>query len=141
MLRNCFLLLLLMISPLGCARDQTAAVTQSSEQAFQLGRDAFESKDYESAARHFDAALLQQGLNADLTAEALMMRAKANIQLGRTSEAMRDLDEVGKGPAPREEVLAAKGDIAILQGDLNEARRLYAKAQKLNPAVKLPEKL
>jgi Flp pilus assembly protein TadD len=116
-------------------------VTQSSEQAFQLGRDAFESKDYEGASRHFDAALNQQGLNADLTAEALMMRAKANIQLGRSTEAMRDLEEVGKGPAPREEVLAAKGDVAILQGDLNEARRLYSKAQKLNPAVKLPEKL
>jgi hypothetical protein len=28
-----------------------------------------------------------------------------------------------------------------LQGDLEEGRRLYSKAQKLNPAIKLPETL
>jgi predicted negative regulator of RcsB-dependent stress response len=140
MLRNWFLVLLI-ICPVGCARDQNAATTRSSEQAFQLGREAFERKNYDEATRHLEAALLQQGLNADLTAEALMMRAKSNIQLGRPTEALRDLDEVSKGPAPREDVLAAKGDVAILQGDLEEARRLYSKAQKLNPAVKLPEKL
>ena len=140
MLRICFLLALI-ICPLGCSLDQTAATTRSSEQSFQLGRDAFERKDYDEATHHLDAALLQQGLNADLAAEALMMRAKANIQLSRPTEALRDLDEVTKGPAPREDVLAAKGDVAILQGNLDEARRLYSKAQKLNPAVKLPEKL
>lgn len=140
MLRNCFLLLLIICS-VGCARDQNAAKTRSSEQELQLGREAFERKDYDEATRHLDVALRQQGLNADLAAEALMMRAKSNIQLGRATEALRDLDEVSKGPAPREDVLATRGDVAILQGDLEEARRLYSKAQKLNPAVKLPKTL
>lgn len=140
MLQKWFLLLLIICS-VGCARDQNAAKTRSSEQEFQLGREAFEKKDYDEATRHLDVALRQQGLNADLAAEALMMRAKANIQLGRSTEALRDLEEVSKGPALREDVLATRGDVAILQGDLEEARRLYSKAQKLNPAVKLPETL
>ena len=126
---------------IGCSGGRTASTTQSSEQAFQLGRDAFEARNYDEAVRQLDDALLRKGLNADLAAEALMMRAKANIQLNRPKEASRDLVEVSLGPVPREEVLAAKGDVAILEGNLDEARRLYAKAKQLNPAVVLPEKL
>lgn len=134
-------LLVVVVCLVGCSGSRAASTTQSSEQAFQLGRDAFEAKNYDEAVRKLDDALLRKGLNADLAAEALMMRAKANIQLNRPKEALRDLAEVSLGPAPREEVLAAKGDVAILEGNLDEARRLYAKAKQLNPAVALPEKL
>lgn len=134
-------LLVLAICLVGCSGGRAASTTQSSEQAFQLGRDAFEAKNYDEAVRQLDDALLRKGLNADLAAEALMMRAKANIQLKRPKEALRDLTEVSLGPAPREDVLAAKGDVAMLEGNLDEARRLYGKAKQLNPAVVVPEKL
>lgn len=125
----------------GCGPQNAKSATQTSEQDYQLAREAFERKDYLEAARLVDGALGRGGLNADLAADAIMIRAKANIQLGKLSEALKDLEEARNGPVLREEIFAAKGDIAILQGDLAEARRLYEKAQKANPAIKWPEKL
>lgn len=134
-------LLILSVCLTGCGRNAVATATQTSEGEYQIGLQAFEKKDYEAAVKQFDSALRRGGLNADLAADALLKRAKSCINLSRLDDAMRDLEEARKGPVPVEEVLAAKGEIALIQGDLAKARSLYAKAKTLNPAISLPDKL
>lgn len=132
----------LSLSLIGCSRSsaQVAAI-QSGEQSYHLGREAYERNDYESAARYLSEALGWQGLNADLAAEAILLRAKSFIKLGRLEEAMRDLNEARSSPVPQDEVLIAKAEIAILQKDLLRARSLYEKARTVNPGVAIPSSL
>ena len=134
-------LVVVTICCVGCGGETTRVVTQTSENEMQLGREAFERKDYEEAAKLFDGALRRGGLNADLGGEALLMRAKACIKLGRLDDAQHDLEDASRGPVPPDEVLSAKGDIALKQGDLDKARSLYVDARKLNPTIALPDKL
>ncbi len=136
------LLAAVMLSLAGCSRSsaQVAAI-QSGEQSYHLGRKAYERNNYESAARYFSEAVGWQGLNADLAAEATLLRAKSYIKLGRLEEAMRDLNDARNSPVPQDEVLLAKAEIAVLQKDLPRARSLYEKARKVNPAVVVPNSM
>jgi tetratricopeptide (TPR) repeat protein len=88
-----------------------------------------------------DSALRRGGLNADLAAEALLMRARSCIRLGRLNEALSDLEDAGRGPAPMEEVLAARGEVALLNGDHDLAKSLYAEARKIDASISLPDTL
>jgi tetratricopeptide (TPR) repeat protein len=125
----------------GCGQGGTKQVTQTSENDYQQARTAFAERDYDSAARLLDSALRRGGLNADLAAEALLMRARSCIRLGRLNEALSDLEDAGRGPAPMEEVLAARGEVALLNGDHDLAKSLYAEARKIDASISLPDTL
>ena len=133
--------LLMLLCFVGCARDATKTAVQTSESEYELGRQAFEKQDFKTAEQLFDGAIRRGGLNADLVAEALLMRAKSCIQLGRLDEALHDLEDAGKGPVPRDEVLVAKGEIALKQGDRDRALTLFSKARSLNSAIVMPDTL
>lgn len=140
MLRS-FLLLNLMLGLAGCGGSSTANVTQTSENNYQLGVQEFEKKNYEEASRQLTIALTGGGLNADLGGQALLMRAKCHIELGRLDDALQDLELARSSPAPAEEVLVAKGEIAIKRGDLEKARSLYTKARTINSSIAWPDNL
>jgi tetratricopeptide (TPR) repeat protein len=134
-------LLLLSVCLAGCGRSTVATATQASETEFQLGHQAFERKEYDEAVKQFDSALGRGGMNADMAGEALLMRGRSLTNLGRLDDALRDLDEARKGPVPVDAVLAAKGEIALIQGDLDRARSLFTKARNLNPSIPWPDNL
>src|SRR5262245_24731739 len=95
----------------GCVQSDARVATQTIEQDVQRRREAFDRKDVAQAEQIMDDALRRGGLNPDLASEALMLRAKSNIELGKIKDAEADLEEARKGPTPRDAIFAAKGDI------------------------------
>lgn len=127
------LLLLWTLCMAGCGASAVTKATVSSESDYELGLAAFAKKDYAAASRHFDVALRTGGLNADLAGDALHKRAQSSIETGQFSEARRDLEDLDRSPAPPDEVLATRAYLHFKEGDLVEANKLHAEAQKLNP--------
>ena len=137
-MRSTCLLLLWTLCAVGCGASAVTTATVSSESDYELGLAAFEKKDYAAASRHFDVALRTGGLNADLAGEALLKRAQSSIETRQFSEARRDLEDLDRSPAPSDEVLATRAYLHFKEGDLAEANKLHAEAQKLNPKLPKP---
>lgn len=135
------IILVAVMAVAGCGSDPTKTITQSSENAFHDGMQAFEKKQYEDASIRFDGALKNGGLNPDLVGQALLARAKCSIELGKLDAAAQDLEQARTSPSPPEEVLVLRAELANKQGDRDKARALIDKARKLNPAVIVPDTL
>ncbi|MCX7411070.1 MAG: tetratricopeptide repeat protein [Planctomycetales bacterium] len=132
------LLLLWTVVLVGCGQSAATVATVSGEADYELGLVAYEKKDYAEASRHFDIALRTGGLNADLMGEALLKRARCSIEAGQFNEARRDLEDLDRSPAPPDEVLVTRAHLHFKEGDLAEANKLHAEAQKLNPKLPKP---
>jgi len=129
----------LMLCLAGCT--DNAALTVVGETSLDDGLRAFESQEYDESVSLLSKALERGALNADLMCEARLKRALARIELEEYDLAQEDLDFLMEGAPDTSEVLAAMGRLALKQGDIEQAKKHYAEARKINPAILLPSEL
>jgi Tfp pilus assembly protein PilF len=126
---------------LGCGNAIPPAELAASEGAFDRGLAAFEQQDWAAAEQELTTALDGAGLQPDLYEQAVLMRARARIQTGQLDEASLDLTLLAQGAAEMDQVWAARGELALKQGDKAAATEAYREAQKLNRQIAMPAEL
>lgn len=126
----------------GCSGDQQPPDDiATSESSFDKGLEAFQAEDFATAEKILTNAINGTGLNSDLLAEALLLRAEARLKTGMYTEALADLTELEPVAPDLSEVHRVRGDVYIAQNDLASAKTEYAAAKKLNPGIQIPAKL
>jgi Tfp pilus assembly protein PilF len=125
----------------GCSGEVPPAKLAASEGALDRGLAAFDQQDWATADQELTTALDGAGLQPDLYERAMLLRARARIQAGRLDEASLDLTLLAQGAADMDQVWAARGELALKQGDKTAATEAYREAQKLNRQITLPAEL
>lgn len=123
----------------GCADGSKEVVI--SESAFNDGLNAFDDKQYDEAESMFTHALKVGALNVDSMCEARLKRAKARMELGDFDGAQEDLEFLKEGAPDTTVVLAMQGELALKQGQTDEAKRFYNEARKSDPRLPIPVEL
>ncbi len=130
-------LLLVVGAPiLGCG--SSARQEQSREtaaQSYQAGITALESRDYNGAVEHLNAAL-EGGWLGYTTATAYTKRAIAQAALGNYDAAHADLDKAEQGEGASADTYVARTYVFEKQGKQQEAKTAWNQARKLDRRVK-----
>ena len=109
-----------------------------AETAVDQAREAIKTGGFQTALPLLDQAIESPGLNADLYADAVAMRAVCHASAGDLEQARTDLQEAEMG-APNEALLHfAKGMVLDKEGKASEAKREFSAAKKLDPDLKKP---
>ena len=132
----------LLMTPLmiaGCGGDGAApeSVT-SSEGSVTKGVEAVAAKDWATAETELVAAIKAGALQPDQAEIAMLNLSKARIELGKTDEAAIVIQDLERGAAAMDEVLATKAALLLKKGDTAGAKAAFAEARKLNPKVTAP---
>jgi|GEM_PF-6605688 len=123
----------------GCADGSKETVV--SESAYNDGVNAFNEKQFEDAESMLTEALKIGALNVDSMCDARLKRARSRMELGDLDGAQEDLEFLLEGAPDTTIVLAMQGDLALKQGQTDEAKRLYSEARKSNPSLPIPAEL
>ena len=124
---------------IGCGDGGKQVMT--SEASYADGVQAFGEKQFEEAEASFSRALNLGALNVDCMCDARLKRAKARIELSDFEGAQEDLDFLMEGAPDTTAALAMSGELALLRGDKDEAKKFYADARKANPRIAIPTEL
>jgi predicted negative regulator of RcsB-dependent stress response len=103
--------------------------------------EALQAKDYAAALEHFNGAIEEGGLNADLLAEAELRCAECHIELGNLDEAAAVLEALSDHAPQMDQYHLLCCKLYSKQGDAAKARAEYEAAREINPAVEPPVKL
>jgi Tfp pilus assembly protein PilF len=126
----------------GCgSRQIPASQLQSSESSYSAAVEALQARDYAAALEHFNAAIEEAGLNADLYAEALLRSAECHIELGNLDEAAAVLESLADRAPEMDQYHLVCCKLYSKQGDPAKARAAYEAAREINPSVEPPVKL
>lgn len=118
----------------GVAKDTVAAGEVGLQEASQL----VDSGQYSQARPLLDKCIKDGGLNADLLAKALVLRARCHIDASNTEAAEQDLEHALQGSPPMEQYHLAKGLLLRKLGKTQEASAEIAKAKRIAPKLKVP---
>jgi len=130
--------LLLATALLGCGADplaDRAAKGKIAEESLNAGLQAYQSKDFETAAAQLKQACDAGTLILDLQIDARLKRAVALAHLGQFDVALGELAELEKGAPHLEHVYAARSFVFKKQGKQAEALAEFARAKKLSPSI------
>jgi uncharacterized protein HemY len=119
--------------PSALAIDTDAAVTR--------GQEAIESEDWEAAETELTAAIDAGVLSGDKYEETVFARARARLENDNLEGAEEDLSQLEEGAAAMDQVLALKAHLLLKQGDELLAKKVLAKARKINRNVITPKGL
>lgn len=123
----------------GCGGGSASpANVSSSEGSVGKGLEALAAKDWAVAETELDAAIKAGALQPDMVEQAMIALAKARIELGKTDEAATVIQDLERGAAAMDEVLATKAALLQKKGDAAGAKAALAEARKLNPKVTAP---
>jgi tetratricopeptide (TPR) repeat protein len=114
---------------------------QNSEASYSAAIEALQARDYATALEHFNAAMEEAGLNADLLAEAQLRCAECHIELGNLEEAAAVLEALADHAPELDQYHLVCCKLYSKQGDAAKARAAYEAAREINPAVEPPVKL
>jgi Tfp pilus assembly protein PilF len=136
--RFVLVLMLALLAGGGCGRSgkQLEQVRVDANQRFREATDAFESKDYATAATKFDEVVENGGVNADLYVIAMLKRSLAWAATGNFDQAHAGLDELEAGAPDLDQILAARSTVFAQQGKTSEARAALAKAKRINRRIR-----
>jgi tetratricopeptide (TPR) repeat protein len=132
-------LLLACLFTIGCSGDSLSTQeVATSEVGLQKANESMEKASYSEALPLLDQCISQGGLNVDLLSDALVKRARCQIELGSLEAAQADLDRAEQGSAPLDQFHLTRGLLYRKQGKAPQAAEEFAKAKKLSPKIKIP---
>jgi tetratricopeptide (TPR) repeat protein len=120
----------------GCGGQTEVVNTRQNAYAAAAQADqAFQSRDYATAAERYAVAVNGGGLNPDAYASAAVKLAVSYGALKKFDEAHAMLDKLEQGAPNLDEINAARSFVFKKQGKAAEARAAFAKAKRFNPRV------
>jgi tetratricopeptide (TPR) repeat protein len=120
----------------GCGEGEVVETRENAYAAVAQGDQAFQSRDYATAAEHFKAALDVGGLNPDIYAATSVRLAISSAALKKLDEAIGMLDKLEQEGAPNlAEIYVARSFVLKKQGKAAESRAALAKARRYNPRI------
>jgi tetratricopeptide (TPR) repeat protein len=123
----------------GCgSRQMPADQLRSAESSYSAAMEALQGKDYATALEHFNAAIEEAGLNADLLGEALLRSAECHIELGNLDEAAAVLESLADRAPEMDQYHLVCCKLYAKQGNAAKARAAYEAAREINPEIQPP---
>jgi tetratricopeptide (TPR) repeat protein len=121
----------------GCGGHTEVVNTRENAYAAVVQADqAFQSRDYATAAERYDVAVNGGGVNPDVYASSSVKLAISHAMLKKFDDAIAVLDKIEQEGAPNlAEIYAARSFILKKQGKAAESRAALAKARRYNPRI------
>jgi tetratricopeptide (TPR) repeat protein len=119
----------------GCGSSEVIETRENAYAAVAAGDQAFQSRDYATAAERYAVAVNGGGLNPDAYASAAVKLAVSYGALKKFDEAHAMLDKLEQGAPNLDEIHAARSFVLKKQGKAAEARAAFAKARRINPRI------
>jgi tetratricopeptide (TPR) repeat protein len=125
----------MLLAGCGSSNSQLAEKRVNAYEAAAKGDEAFQIRDYSTAAERLASAVDGGGLNPDAYAAAAVKLAVCYGATGKFTEANDLLDKLEKGAPNLDQVYAARSFVLRKQGKAAESRAVLAKARRYNRLI------